>query len=100
MMPKSGGPVVQSIVSLTSSLLVKMLTVLVSTVPKSQVFLLKYIYIQTSKFKQTTDLIGAVCSVSTLFVILSVHFGLIKGYSNRFGKILCEWRTNIFGNGN
>ena len=35
------GPVVQSIVSLTSSLVVKMLTVLVSTIPKSQVFLLK-----------------------------------------------------------
>ena len=35
------GPVVQSAVSLTSSLVVKMLTVLVSTVSNSQVFLLK-----------------------------------------------------------
>ena len=35
------GPVVQSIVGLTSSLAVKMLTVLVSTIPNSQVFLLK-----------------------------------------------------------
>ena len=35
------GPVVQSVVSLTSSLVVKMLTVLVSTIPKSRVFLLK-----------------------------------------------------------
>ena len=35
------GPVVQSIVSLTSLLVVKMLTVLVSTIPSSQVFLLK-----------------------------------------------------------
>ena len=34
------GPVVQSIVSLTSSLVVKMLTVLVSTISYSQVFLL------------------------------------------------------------
>ena len=34
-------PVVQSIVSLTSSLVVKMLTVLVSTISNSQVFLLK-----------------------------------------------------------
>ena len=34
------GPVVQSIVSLTSSLVVKMLTVLVSTISNSQVFLL------------------------------------------------------------
>ena len=35
------GPVVQSIVSLKSSLVVKMLTVLVSTISNSQVFLLK-----------------------------------------------------------
>ena len=35
------GSVVQSIVSLTSSLVVKMLTVLVSTISNSQVFLLK-----------------------------------------------------------
>ena len=35
------GPVVQSIVSLTSSLAVKMLTVLVSTISNSHVFLLK-----------------------------------------------------------
>ena len=34
-------PVVQSIVSLTSSLVVKMLSVLVSTLSNSQVFLLK-----------------------------------------------------------
>ena len=35
------GPVVQSIVTLTSSSVVKMLTVLVSTISNSQVFLLK-----------------------------------------------------------
>ena len=35
------GPVVQSIVSLTSSLVVKVLTVTVSTVSNSQVFLLE-----------------------------------------------------------
>ena len=35
------GPVVQSIVSLTSSLVVKMLTVLVSTISNSPIFLLK-----------------------------------------------------------
>ena len=35
------GPVVRSIVSLTSSLVVKMLTILVSTISNSQVFLLK-----------------------------------------------------------
>ena len=38
---KIQGPVVQSIVSLTSLLVVKMLTVLVSTISNSQVFLLK-----------------------------------------------------------
>ena len=35
------GPVVQSVFSLTSSLVVKMLTVLVSTISNSQVFFLK-----------------------------------------------------------
>ena len=35
------GPVVQSVVSLTSSLVIKMLTVLVTTIPNSQVYLLK-----------------------------------------------------------
>ena len=38
---KHQGPVVQSIISLTSSLVVKMITVLVSTIVCSQVFLLK-----------------------------------------------------------
>ena len=38
---ESPGPVVQSIVSLMSLLVVKMLTVLVSTISNSQVFLLK-----------------------------------------------------------
>ena len=38
---KNLGPVVESIVSLTSSLVVKMLTILVSTISNSQVFLLK-----------------------------------------------------------
>ena len=41
MIKKYLGPVVQSIVSLTSSLVVKMLTILVSTIYNSQVFLLK-----------------------------------------------------------
>ena len=35
------GPVVQSVVSLTSPLVVKMITALVSTISNSQVFLLK-----------------------------------------------------------
>ena len=40
-MIKELGPVVQSIISLTNSLVVKMLTVLVSIISNSQVFLLK-----------------------------------------------------------
>ena len=44
------GPVVQSVVNLTSSLMVKMLTVLVSTISNSQVFLLKKV---SSKCKAT-----------------------------------------------
>ena len=40
------GPDVRSIVSLTSSLTVKMLTVLVSTISNSQVFLLKNVQMQ------------------------------------------------------
>ena len=39
--PMHQGPVVQSIVSLTSSFVVKMLTVVVSKISNSQVFLLK-----------------------------------------------------------
>ena len=35
------GPVVQRNINLTNSLVVKMLTILVSTIPNSQVFLLK-----------------------------------------------------------
>ena len=44
---KTLGPVVQSIVSLTSLLVVKMLTVLVSTLSNSQVFLLKKMRVLT-----------------------------------------------------
>ena len=43
------GPVVQSIVSLTSSLMVKMFTVLISTISNSQVFLRKATHIFFSK---------------------------------------------------
>ena len=41
MSPVNLGPVVQSVVSLTSSLVIKMLSVLVSTISNSQVFLQK-----------------------------------------------------------
>ena len=41
MLVKNQGPVLQSIFSLTSSLVVKMLTVLVSTISNSHVFLLE-----------------------------------------------------------
>ena len=47
---KEQGPDVQSVVSLTSSLMVKMLAVLVSTLSNSQLFLLKNV----SRFCKTT----------------------------------------------
>ena len=47
------GPVGQSIVNLTSSLVVKMLTVLVSTISNSQVFLLKKIRVAFANAKAT-----------------------------------------------
>ena len=47
---RNQGPIVQNIVSLTSSLVVKMLTVLVSKIPNSQVFLLKkYVCVKKCK---------------------------------------------------
>ena len=49
------GPVVQSIVSLTSSLVVKMLTVLVSTISNSQVFLLKTMWVAFANAKATCE---------------------------------------------
>ena len=47
------GPVVQSIVSLTSLLVVKMLTVLVSIISNSQVFLLKKMLVAFANAKAT-----------------------------------------------
>ena len=47
------GPVVQSIISLTSPLVVKMLTVLVSTISNSQVFLLKKMWVAFANAKAT-----------------------------------------------
>ena len=45
------GPVVQSIVSLSSSLVVKMLTVQVSTIPKSQVFFAEKMWVAFANAK-------------------------------------------------
>ena len=47
------GPVFQSIVSLTSSLVVKMLTVLVSTISNSYLFLLKKMWVAFANAKAT-----------------------------------------------
>ena len=44
------GPVVQSVVSLTSSLVVKMLTVIISTISNSQVLLLKKMWVAFANF--------------------------------------------------
>ena len=50
-LPEVLGPVVQGIVSLTSSLVVRMLTVLVSTISNSHVFLLKKMWVATPGFE-------------------------------------------------
>ena len=47
------GPVVQSVVSLTSSLVILMLTSLVSTVSNAQVFLLKKMWVAFANAKAT-----------------------------------------------
>ena len=47
------GPVVQSVVSLTSSLVVKMLTVLVSTISNSQVFFAEKMWVAFADAKAT-----------------------------------------------
>ena len=47
------GPVVQSVVSLTSSLVVKMLTVLLSTISNSQVFFWKKMWVASAFAKAT-----------------------------------------------
>ena len=47
------GPVVQSVVSLTSSLVILMLTGLVSTVSNAQVFLLKKMWVAFANAKAT-----------------------------------------------
>ena len=47
------GPVVQSVVSLTSSLVIKMLTILVSTISNSQIFLLKKMWVAFANAKAT-----------------------------------------------
>ena len=60
------GPVVQSINSLTSSLVVKMLIVLVSTIPNSQVFLRKNVS-SFCKCKSYSHFFGKNISVYAIF---------------------------------
>ena len=54
--PQTLGPVVQSIISLTSSLVVNMLTVLVSTISNLHVFLLKKMWLAFANTKATNVL--------------------------------------------
>ena len=61
------GPVVQSIVSLMSLLVVKMLTVLVSTISNSQVFLLKKNVRSFYKCKSYSHFFGKNISVYLYF---------------------------------
>ena len=61
------GPVVQSIVSLKSSLVVKMLSVLVSTVSISQVFLLKNVN-SFCKYKSYSNFFSKNISIYALMI--------------------------------
>ena len=61
------GPVVQSIVSLTSSLVVKMLTVLVSTISNSQVF-----FAEKKNMKSYSHFFSATISAYMPYLIIKV----------------------------
>ena len=61
------GPVLQSIVSLTSSLAATMLTVLVSTISNSRVFLLKIMWIAFANAKATHIFFQKYISTYTIF---------------------------------
>ena len=61
---KYQSPVVQSIVSLNSSLVVKMLTVLVSTISNSQLFLLKKNVSSFCKYKSYSHFFSKKINVS------------------------------------
>ena len=61
------GPVFQSIFSLTSSLVVKMLNVLVSTISNSQVFLLKKNVSSFSKCKSYSHFFSKNISIYAIF---------------------------------
>ena len=68
------GPVVQSIVSLMSSLMVKMLTVLVCTISNSQVFLLKNV----RSFKSYSHFVSKNITVYAIFNDQSFNDTLTK----------------------
>ena len=65
------GPVVQSIVSLTSLLVVKMLTVLINTISNSQVFLLKKMRVAFANAK-ATHIFSAKILVYVLYLMIKV----------------------------
>ena len=61
------GPVVQNIVSLMSSLVIKMLTVLVSTISNLQVFLLKKMWVAFANAKATHIFFSKNISIYAIF---------------------------------
>ena len=63
------GPVVQSVVSLTSSLVVKMLTVLVSTIPNSPVFFSEKMCVAFAN-TNATHIFSAKLSVYMLYLMI------------------------------
>ena len=84
--PLDQGPVVQSIVSLTSSLVVKMLTVLVSTMSNSQVFLLKKNVSSFCKCKSYSHCFSKNISVYAIFNDQSLNDMLINDFVS-FGPL-------------
>ena len=67
MITKYQGSVVQSIVSLTSSMVVKLLTDLVSTISNSQVFLLKKMWVAFENAKATHIFFSKNISIYAIF---------------------------------
>ena len=91
----SQGLVLQSIVSLMSSLVVKMLTVLVSTIYKSRVFLLKNV---SSFCKSYSHFFSKNISIMPYLIInyLTIHYRMTSLVLNNWALIFCGQRKKLF----
>ena len=86
------GPVVQSAVSLTSSLVVKMLTALVSTISKSQVFLLTKMWVAFVNVKATHIFFSKNNSVYAIFNDQCFNDSLTNDIVS-FEQLVISWKT-------